>query len=272
MGKHATMVVGPAGSGKSTYCYTMAEHGAAVGRSLHVVNLDPAADNFEYEAAIDVRELVELEDVMEELNLGPNGALVYCMEHLLENLDWLEGEVGGYGDDDYLVFDCPGQIELYTHLPTFRDLAQVLQRWGYQVACVNVVDSQFIADPSKFLSASLVSLCAMLSLELPHINVLSKMDLLDRTGAVGGDPHLRGRLDSFLDLQLGDLLGILEEEGESKHARLSRAIGGLLEDFNMVSFIPLDASDPESVEHVLAQVDASIQYGEDLEPKEPKDM
>lgn len=31
----------------------------------------------------DIRELVSLEDVMEELGLGPNGGLVYCMEYPL---------------------------------------------------------------------------------------------------------------------------------------------------------------------------------------------
>jgi hypothetical protein len=28
--------------------------------------------------------------------------------YLLQNMDWLEEELGGY-DDDYLIFDCPGQ-------------------------------------------------------------------------------------------------------------------------------------------------------------------
>lgn len=29
----------------------------------------------------DIRELISLEDVMEELGLGPNGGLMYCMEY-----------------------------------------------------------------------------------------------------------------------------------------------------------------------------------------------
>jgi len=29
----------------------------------------------------DIRELISLEDVMEELKLGPNGGLIYCMEY-----------------------------------------------------------------------------------------------------------------------------------------------------------------------------------------------
>ena len=34
---------------------------------------DPAAENFNYPVSFDVRELITLEDVMEEMQLGPNG-------------------------------------------------------------------------------------------------------------------------------------------------------------------------------------------------------
>jgi hypothetical protein len=43
-----------------------------------------------YECSIDVRELVSVEDVMVEMNLGPNGGLVYAMEYLVTNIDWLQ--------------------------------------------------------------------------------------------------------------------------------------------------------------------------------------
>jgi hypothetical protein len=35
------------------------------------------------------------------------------------------------------------------------------------------------SDPSKFISGSLLSLSAMIQLELPHLNVLTKCDLVD---------------------------------------------------------------------------------------------
>ena len=38
---------------------------------------------------MDVKDLICVEDAMEELGLGPNGAMVYCMEFLEKNLDWL---------------------------------------------------------------------------------------------------------------------------------------------------------------------------------------
>lgn len=37
---------------------------------------------------------------------------------------------------------------------------------------------QFITDVTKFISGCMSSLSAMIQLELPHVNILSKMDLL----------------------------------------------------------------------------------------------
>jgi GPN-loop GTPase len=50
--------------------------------NLKVINLDPANDRLPYdeEALVDIKELIQVDEVMSEMNLGPNGALVYCME------------------------------------------------------------------------------------------------------------------------------------------------------------------------------------------------
>lgn len=106
MGKTCQLVMGPAGSGKSTYCSTMVTHCQSMKRSIHLVNLDPAAEYFEYEPTIDIKNLITLEEVMQQLNYGPNGGLIYCLEYLLENLDWFENELQDY-DDDNLIIDCP---------------------------------------------------------------------------------------------------------------------------------------------------------------------
>jgi hypothetical protein len=67
---------------------------------------------------------------METFNLGPNGSLVYCIEYLEANLDWLVHRILaatriGYEASEeeeveesyrtafgcsYLIFDCPGQV------------------------------------------------------------------------------------------------------------------------------------------------------------------
>ena len=261
MGKHAQLVIGPAGSGKSTYCHTLATHCQNVQRSVHVVNLDPAAEDTKYEASLDIRDLISVDDAMEELSFGPNGGLVFCMEYLVNNMDWLEERVADY-QDDYRVFDCPGQVELYSHLPIMSKVVDNLRKWGYNICVVYVLDSLFITESSKFISGVLMCLSAMVQLELPHINVLSKCDLQT-------DKRVLAR---FLDPDMTDLMAELDDETGGAYAGLNRALARLIEDYSMVSFVPLDITDDESVATVLAHVDNAIQYGEDLEPAEPKDL
>lgn len=59
-------------------------------------------------AFIDIRDLISLDDVQEELKYGPNGGLVYCMEYLIENIDWLMDELQEFAEDSFVLFDCPG--------------------------------------------------------------------------------------------------------------------------------------------------------------------
>ena len=35
-------------------------------------------------------------------------------------------------EDDYILFDCPGQIELYTHMDVMRKFVDLLQEWNFR--------------------------------------------------------------------------------------------------------------------------------------------
>lgn len=58
-------------------------------RKVAIVNLDPANDFIPYPCAVNVADLITLDDTMRELRLGPNGGIMFCLEYLLENIDWL---------------------------------------------------------------------------------------------------------------------------------------------------------------------------------------
>lgn len=247
---------------------------------MHVANLDPAAENFKYEVSFDVRDLISVEEVMEELKLGPNGALLYCMEYLLEHVTWLQDHLDEFDDDEYLIIDCPGQLELYTHVPIMRRILDRMRMWGYESSMVSVfcVDATFLGDTSKFISGSLLSLSAMIALEMPHVNVLTKCDLMN-------EEEVENMLNVASASQLWDMEQdrvALAEEGDGgeqvdedrqrqlaqrrrKRHKLTEAICSLLDDYTMVSFIPLNLNDEDSIDHVLSTVDHTIQYGEDLE-------
>jgi len=282
--RYAVLVCGPAGSGKSTFCTSMLTNLEAQHRTCHLVNLDPAADSksFEYEPSIDIRDLISLDDVMSELGYGPNGGLVYCFEYLLQNMDWLDEELGEF-ENDYLLIDCPGQIELYTHHPLLPALMSHLARSGIRTCALYLIESQFMEDRYKYFSGVMSAMSAMVNFEIPWINVLSKMDLVtptkndDDPDGAGARNGPRGRRDiaRFLDPDPVMLLASEPSGGEKSNPRfhaLNQAIAQLIEDHPLVSFLPLDLTSTKSLETIISHIDYAIQYGEDEEPREPKDM
>lgn len=126
------VVIGPPGSGKTTYCHGMQEFMGRIGRKVTVVNLDPANEVMPYQCAVDIAELITLPDVMENLKLGPNGGLIYCMEYLEANFDWLQEKLAAFRGHYYL-FDCPGQVELYTHHDALKNVFAQLAKWNFRV-------------------------------------------------------------------------------------------------------------------------------------------
>ena len=108
------LVIGPPGSGKTTYVAAMSELLTSLSRKVAIVNLDPGNENMTYKPAIDVSELVTVEEVMDEMKLGPNGGLMYAMQFVRTNLEWLDSKLSSVDLDTYLILDCPGQVELYT--------------------------------------------------------------------------------------------------------------------------------------------------------------
>lgn len=105
----------------------------AIGRQCSVINLDPANDQTNYPCALDIRSLVTLEEIMADDRLGPNGGILYALEELENNFEWLEEGLKEIGDGDYVLFDCPGQVELYTHHNSLRNIFFKLQKLGYRV-------------------------------------------------------------------------------------------------------------------------------------------
>lgn len=285
MSKYGMLAIGPAGAGKTTFCSAIIQHLKNNRRSCFYVNLDPAADEFVYEPDLDIKDLISLEDVMEEMGLGPNGGLIYCFEFLLENLDFLIEPLEEVTEEYLIIIDMPGQIELYTHTPVLPTLVKSLTRGSLNMnlCAAYLLESTFIIDRAKFFAGTMSAMSAMLMLEVPHVNILSKMDLVKGTVA-------RKDLKRFIDpdvslLDEDQANGFIYQEDEepedpkssdsimagNSFAKLNRAVGQLIDDFSLVSFLKLDAQDEDSVNAVLSYIDDAIQYHEAQEPKEPND-
>jgi hypothetical protein len=240
------------------------------------VNLDPANDDLPYKCDIDIRELVNVEDVMVECQLGPNGALLYAMEYIEVNLDWLITRIRKLTNEiavPYVLFDCPGQVELYTHHDIMTTITQQLTKaLDFRLVAVHLIDSTLCVDVHRYISAVLLSLSAMMQMELPHINVLSKIDMvMDHTD------DLAFRLDYYLGVQ--DLSHLMRTLNTTKHpmskkfAEFNRLLADLIEDYGLVNFEPLDIQDKECAMRVLARCDTAnghVMHAEKIEdPSDP---
>ncbi|KAJ5637490.1 GPN-loop GTPase 3 [Penicillium lividum] len=280
MSKFGVLVMGPAGAGKTTFSNAVIQHLQSTRRSCFYVNLDPAAESFTYQPDLDIRDLITLEDVMEELQLGPNGGLIYCFEFLLQNLEFLSEALEPLSEEYLIIFDMPGQIELYTHIPLLPSLVQYLSRQGplnINLCAAYLLESTFVVDKAKFFAGTLSAMSAMLMLEIPHVNILSKMDQVR-------DMVSRRELRRFTNVDM-QLLSTEEEDpavsanpmakeallSGGSFAQLNRAVAQLIDDFSMVSFLQLEVQDEDSVAGVLSHIDDAIQYHEAQEPREPKD-
>jgi GPN-loop GTPase len=156
-------------------------------RRCVVVNLDPANDFLPYDCAVDIKDLIRLDDVMnvpdpESGILGPNGGLLYCLEYLEKNINWLREALRPY-ENHWILFDCPGQIELYTVHPSMKKIFTLMtEEWKWRTTCIHLIDVAHCLDSARFVSALFLSLTAMVYLEQPHINVLSKIDQISQFG------------------------------------------------------------------------------------------
>ncbi|KAI0945762.1 hypothetical protein AcW1_001907 [Taiwanofungus camphoratus] len=243
------VVCGSPGSGKSTYCYGKYQLFTALNRPLSVVNLDPANDNIPYPCAIDISSLITLQEVMNEHELGPNGGMLYCMEYLEANYDWLEERLKELGNDAYVLFDLPGQVELSTNHDSVKNIVQKLTKSGFRLAAVHLCDAHYVTDASKFISLLMLSLRAMLHLELPHINVLSKVDLIRQYG------DLDFNLDFYTEVQDLSYLENTLSSLSPRYAALNVAICSLIEDYGLVGFETLAVEDKESMLHLTRVID-----------------
>ena len=252
-------VLGPAGTGKSTLCGILQEHCHATKRPCTLINLDPACTYLPYAPDKDIREVLGVQDVMQELDLGPNGALVQCLEELLseEGIEWLIEDFEGCEEPKFLIIDLPGQIEIYTHYDIVPRLVCLFQdRLGFTALSCYLMESRFVLDAASFMGALLNATSAMLNLACSHLNILTKMDLIPE----------ESKIEEWLEE--GETDTILNGLADNK---LNRALRQLLDEWGMVSLYPLNIKKEDSIGDLLLRIDQITGFYEHLETKEQEE-
>jgi len=167
--------VGTAGSGKSTLVAAYKEWCDANGVDSIVINMDPGADTIPYDAEIDIREWISLDQVMRDYNLGPNGAQIVAADLMAVHINKMTEILSGY-EVDYVLVDTPGQLELFA----FRESSNVLvDSFGREDSMlIYLSDPSLCKSPNGFVTAMTLGSLAQFRLQIPMMNLLSKADTL----------------------------------------------------------------------------------------------
>ena len=167
--------VGTAGSGKSSLVAAYKKWLDDAGVDSVVINMDPGTDALPYEPDIDIREWIELGEVMQQYNLGPNGAQIVAADLMAINIKKMTEVLSTY-KSDYVLIDTPGQLELFA----FRESSNMtVDAFGKEDSLlVYLADPSLCRTPNGFISAMTLGALVQFRLQLPMINLLSKVDTL----------------------------------------------------------------------------------------------
>jgi GTPase SAR1 family protein len=169
-----SFITGTAGSGKSLLTGALKNWYVNRGEDAIAVNLDPGVVELPYDPDVDIRDKIQLQDVMEDYGLGPNGALILAADLVATKLGELQEEIDSFRAENVVV-DTPGQTELFA----FRESGEFIVRElkADSKLLMFLVDPLLASTPSNFLSLALLSASVGLRLNIPKITVLTKRDI-----------------------------------------------------------------------------------------------
>ena len=168
-------IIGTAGSGKSLLTASLNEW-LKVGKQKTVtVNLDPGVLTLPYVPDIDVRNYINVNELMEKYGLGPNGALLMAADLIAEDAQRLGSEIQDL-KSDVVIVDTPGQMELFAFRASGPYIANELTK--EPKAIIYLFDAVFSFNPLNYVSNMFLSAAVYNRFFVPQLHVLSKCDLL----------------------------------------------------------------------------------------------
>ncbi|XP_031436630.1 GPN-loop GTPase 1 [Clupea harengus] len=178
------IVLGMAGSGKTTFVQRVTAYLHARKSPPYVINLDPAVHEVPFPANIDIRDTVNYKEVMKQYGLGPNGGIVTSLNLFATRFDqvmkFIEKKQSHH---QYVLIDTPGQIEVFTWSASGTIITESLAS-SFPCVVVYVMDTSRSVNPVTFMSNMLYACSIMYKTKLPFIVVMNKTDIIDHSFAV----------------------------------------------------------------------------------------
>ncbi len=256
------LVIGPPGSGKSTYIKKVNEYYTSFKRKTITINLDPANDDSLYD--VDIKDLISMEDVGERLKLGPNASIIYIFDFLKANIEWLLSKIS---KESYYLIDTPGQTELFCLSQSFKDIIHILTKGGLSLCVVNLIECNNISDISNYIFSTFSVLNSMIQLELPQVNVLSKIDLLKSFSFKNKNLSIElinqpdnELIKSLLDEQMEDSQN---KKSANRLHKLNGLISDFITDYSLVSYSIMDVNNNKHLNKISYLADRANGYSVD---------
>ncbi len=173
---YTAFIVGTAGSGKSFLTSTLTEYLKLNEINVNTLNMDPGVLRLPYAPDIDVRAYIDINEIMNEFELGPNGGLVAAVDLITSQLEGILEEISD-GSPDILLIDTPGQMELFAFRSTGIIFANQIS--GDRKVLVNLMDANLSRTPYGLLTSLMLSLNVQMRFFYPQLNIISKSDLIE---------------------------------------------------------------------------------------------
>lgn len=171
------IVVGMAGSGKTTFLHRLVCHTQSSNIRGYVINLDPAVMNLPFGANIDIRDTVLYKEVMKEYNLGPNGGILTSLNLFSTRFNEVVSLIERRADQlDYVLVDTPGQIEIFTWSASGAIITEAFAS-TFPTIITYVVDTPRSTNPVTFMSNMLYACSILYKTRLPLVLAFNKIDV-----------------------------------------------------------------------------------------------
>lgn len=172
------VVIGMAGSGKTTFVHRLYLHLQALGKRVYSINMDPAVNKVPYPTNIDIRDSVDYKKVMKDFALGPNGAMITSLNLFATKFDQVVELIETRASElDYVIVDTPGQIEVFNWSASGQIILDALAV-SFPVVTTYVTDTARCRNPTTFMSNMTYACSIMYKTKLPFVLVFNKTDVL----------------------------------------------------------------------------------------------
>ncbi|XP_019961259.2 GPN-loop GTPase 1 isoform X1 [Paralichthys olivaceus] len=178
------IVLGMAGSGKTTFVQRLTAHLHSRKTPPYVINLDPAVHEVPFPANIDIRDTVNYKEVMKQYGLGPNGGIVTSLNLFATRFDQVMQFIEKKQQNHrYVLIDTPGQIEVFTWSASGTIITEALAS-SFPCVVIYVMDTSRSVSPVTFMSNMLYACSILYKTKLPFILAMNKTDIIDHSFAV----------------------------------------------------------------------------------------